>query len=63
MGAELKSFHLLMGAYDGVLFAEIPDEETATKIALALGSLGNVRTETLRAFTEDEYQRIVSELL
>ena len=62
MGAELKSFHLLMGGYDGVLFAEIPDEEIAAKVALALGSLGNVRTETLRAFTEDEYRRIVSEL-
>jgi uncharacterized protein with GYD domain len=62
MGAELKSFHLLMGAYDGVLFAEIPDEETAGKIALALGSLGNVRTETLRAFTEGEYRKIISQL-
>jgi uncharacterized protein with GYD domain len=62
MGAELKSFHLLMGTYDGVVFAEIPDETTATKLALAIGSLGNVRTETLRAFTEDEYRELISEL-
>jgi uncharacterized protein with GYD domain len=62
MGAELKSFHLLLGAYDAVLFAEIPDEATAAKITLALGALGNVRSETLRAFTEDEYRQIVSEL-
>ena len=46
----------------GNCFAEIPDEETAAKIGLALGYLGNVRTETLRAFTEDEYRKIVSEL-
>ena len=44
------------------LFAEIPDEATAAKITLALASLGNVHSETLRAFTEDEYRQIVSEL-
>ena len=62
MGAELKSFHLVTGVYDAVVIAEMPDERTAAKIAMALASLGNVRTETLRAFTEDEYRKMVSEL-
>jgi uncharacterized protein with GYD domain len=62
MGAELKQFYLVMGQYDAVIVSEGPDDETAAKLALALGSLGNVRTETLRAFTEDEYRKIVAAL-
>ena len=41
---------------------EAPNDETVAKIALALGSLGNVRTESFRAFKEDEYREIVSAL-
>jgi uncharacterized protein with GYD domain len=62
MGAELKQFYLVMGQYDAVIVSEGPDDETAAKLALAVGSLGNVRTETLRAFTEDEYRKIVTAL-
>jgi uncharacterized protein with GYD domain len=62
MGAELKQFYLVMGQYDAVIVSEGPDDETAAKLALAVGSLGNVRTETLRAFTEDEYRKIVAAL-
>ena len=51
-----------MGQYDIVLVAEHPDEETATKIALAIGSQGNVCTETFRAFTEDEYRKLIAAL-
>jgi uncharacterized protein with GYD domain len=56
---ELKSFHLTMGRYDIVLIYELPDDEAAAKVALNLGSLGSIRTETLRAFTEGEYRKIV----
>ncbi len=62
MGAELKQFYLTLGRYDAVVIAEAPDDETAAKVALALGSAGNVRTETLRAFTEDEYKKIITGL-
>ena len=62
MGAELKQFYLTLGRYDAVVIAEAPDDETAAKVALALGSAGNVRTETLRAFTEDEYKKIIDAL-
>ncbi len=58
-GGELKEFYLTMGAYDVVSIVEAPDDETAAKIALTLGSAGNVRTITLRAFTEAEFGAIV----
>ncbi len=58
-GAELKQFYLVIGHYDIVSVVEAPDDETMAKIALSLGSQGNVRTETLRAFTEDEYREII----
>ena len=59
-GGELKEFYLTMGAYDIVSISEAPDDETAAKIALTLGSAGNVRTITLRAFTEAEFGEIVA---
>ena len=62
MGAELKQWFLVMGQYDAVVVAEAPDDETTAKLALAIGSLGSVRTETLRAFTEDEYRKIIAAL-
>jgi len=62
MGAELKEFYLVMGQYDAVVIAEAPDAETATKLALAIGSAGAIRTETLRAFPEDEYRKIIAAL-
>jgi len=62
IGAEVKEFYLVMGRYDTVFVLEAPDDDTAAKAALAIGSLGNVRTETLRAFTEDEYKRIIADL-
>jgi uncharacterized protein with GYD domain len=62
MGGELKAYYSVMGRYDAVVIAEGPDDETAAKLALAIGSQGNVRTETLRAFTEDEYLKIIAAL-
>jgi uncharacterized protein with GYD domain len=61
-GGELKAFYLTVGQYDAVAIAELPDDTALAKLALALGAQGNIRTETLRAFTEVEYRRIVSEL-
>lgn len=61
-GAELTEIYLAMGAYDLVAHLEAPDDQTAAKFALALGELGNVRTTTLRAFSEDEFREIVQSL-
>ena len=62
MGAEIKEFYMVAAQYDAVVVTEAPDDETMAKLALAVGSLGNVHTETVRAFTEDEYRRIVAGL-
>jgi uncharacterized protein with GYD domain len=61
-GGELKEFYLVMGQYDMVVVSEGPDDETAAKLALVIGSQGAISTETLRAFTEDEYRKIIAEL-
>ena len=61
-GAKLEQFFMVMGQYDMVVIGEAPDEETAAKLALMVGSGGAVRTETLRAFTEEEYQNIIASL-
>ncbi len=62
MGGELKAFYLVMGRYDAVVISEAPDDETATKFALATAARGFVRTETLRAYPEDEYRKIIAAL-
>jgi uncharacterized protein with GYD domain len=61
-GSELKGFYLTLGRYDIVSISEAPDDAAAAKVALAVGAAGNVTTETLRAFTEDEYREIVAAL-
>jgi uncharacterized protein with GYD domain len=62
LGAELKAVYLVMGRYDFVAIAEAPDDTTAAKAALALGMKGNVSSETLRAFTEEEFRSIAAGL-
>ena len=62
IGAELKQFYLVTGQYDIVTISEAPDAETMAKCAVDLASKGNVTTETLRAFTEDEYRKIIGGL-
>jgi uncharacterized protein with GYD domain len=62
MGAELKEFYLVMGKCDMIIIAEAPDDETVAKLALAIGSGGTIRTETFRAFAEDEYRKIIAAL-
>ena len=61
-GSELKAFYLTMGRHDIVTISEAPDDAAAAKVALTVGSAGSVTTETMRAFTEDEYREIVAAL-
>jgi uncharacterized protein with GYD domain len=51
---------MVMGRYDMVTIAEAPDDATLARAMLSLASQGNLQTETLRAFTEDEYKKIIS---
>jgi uncharacterized protein with GYD domain len=50
------------GAYDAVVVAEFPDDETASAVTLATAMAGDVRTETLRAYGREEMQRILQKL-
>jgi uncharacterized protein with GYD domain len=59
-GGKLKDFYLLMGQYDMALIAEAPDDATVARVNLSLASKGSVRTQTSRAFTEDEYRKIIA---
>ena len=62
MGGEIKDFYLTMGSYDIAIVAEAPSDDVIAKFALAAGSLGNVRTTTLKAFPETEYRKIIGAL-
>ena len=59
-GVTLKEIYWTVGPYDVVCLFEAADEETLTAALLKLGSGGNVRTTTLRAFTQSEFEAIVS---
>jgi uncharacterized protein with GYD domain len=61
-GGELKSIFLTLGQYDLVVIAEMPNDEAVGRMALALGAQGNIRSETMRAFTEAEFKKIVGSL-
>ena len=61
-GVEMKQVYLTLGRYDMVCVMEAPDDETYAAAVLALASQGNVSTETLKAFTEDEYRKIIGSL-
>ena len=61
-GAKLVSFYMLMGQYDMAIVVEAPDDATLARINLSLASKGGVRSETLRAFTEDEYRKIIASI-
>jgi uncharacterized protein with GYD domain len=62
MGAKVEANYLTMGRYDLVVIVDAPDSETIAKIVLTTASKGAISTETLQAFPEEEYRRIISEL-
>ena len=62
VGVEIKEVYLTSGEHDLLVIAEAPLGDNITKFALATGSLGNVRTCTSRAWTEAEWNKLISEL-
>ena len=62
MGGEIKDFYLTMGSYDLAIVAEAPSDDVIAKFTLASGSLGNIRTTTLKAFPEADYRKIIASL-
>jgi len=61
-GGELKAFYLTLGHYDALAISEAPSDEAYATTIMAIAAAGAVRTETLRAFTEDEYREIIAAL-
>ena len=61
-GGKLLSFYVVMGQYDYVAIAEGPSDEIAMAQLLGLGMQGNIRTTTLKAFTEEEFAEIIKML-
>jgi uncharacterized protein with GYD domain len=62
-GVTVKDIVWTQGRYDVVIIVEAPDESSAMSLNLSLGALGNVRTETMRAFSAAEMTQIVSKML
>jgi uncharacterized protein with GYD domain len=60
LGANLKEIYWTLGLYDLVGILEAPDDETVTAFELALSSQGNVRTTTMRAFSENEMREVLN---
>jgi uncharacterized protein with GYD domain len=61
-GIDLRETYSTMGRYDLICVIDAPDDETLAKAMLSLGSQGNVSTETLRAFSEDQFRKIVGSI-
>jgi uncharacterized protein with GYD domain len=60
MGVSVKQMYWTLGHYDQVCVFEAPDDETAASVLLAADILGNIRTQTLRAFTSSEMEKILA---
>jgi uncharacterized protein with GYD domain len=62
MGAKVTDAFWTMGAYDVVLLLDAPDDETVSAFSLKLGSLGNVKSHTMRAFRREEMESILAKV-
>jgi uncharacterized protein with GYD domain len=62
MDCKFTTYYWTFGEYDAIGILEAPNDEAAMEFGLKAGSLGNIRTTTLRAFTEEEMARVVDKL-
>jgi uncharacterized protein with GYD domain len=62
-GVTVKEVYWTLGRYDIMAILEASNEEAVTALGLSIGALGNVRTQTLRAFSADEMGRILGKLV
>ena len=61
-GGKVSGYYLTMGKYDSVVILELPSDEVAAALVLKGGSQGNVRTETMKAFSENEFGNIIAKV-
>lgn len=62
-GATVKDMYWTLGSRDVIAICEAPDDETATTLSLSVASRGNVRSETLRAFSLGEMKSILAKMV
>jgi len=62
MGVEIKEVYLTSGESHLLAIVDAPSGDDVAKLAMALGAQGNIRTKTVRAWTESEFSKFVSEL-
>ena len=62
MGVSVKDMYWTLGQYDQVCVFDAPDDETAASVLLAADLLGNIRTQTMRAFTTSEMDKILAKV-
>ena len=62
-GVKVQALFWTLGQHDVVAIAEAPNDEAATALSLSVAALGNVRTQTMRAFNADEMKGIISKMV
>ena len=62
LGVKVKDVYWTLGAHDAVLIADAPNDEALTALCLSVGALGNIRTQTMRAYSADEMNRVLAKL-
>jgi uncharacterized protein with GYD domain len=63
MGGEVQTFYAILGGqYDTLFIVKAPSDEKIAEMALAIAAFGNVRTQTQRLFSEDEFRQIIASL-
>jgi uncharacterized protein with GYD domain len=62
MGVSVKEMYWTLGQYDQVCVFDAPDDETAASVLLAADLLGNIRTQTMRAFATSEMDKILAKV-
>lgn len=62
LGIKFKDNYLTMGAYDAVGIVDAPNDEAITTWALSAGARGNVRTQTMRAYSVEEMDKILAKV-
>ena len=63
MGVKIKEIYRTLGAHDGAVIVEAPDDEAITAWSLSVGAHGFVKTETMRAFTAKEFESILGKMV
>ena len=61
--AKVKDIYWTLGAQDGFVIFDAPDDETATALMLYVGSQGSIKTTTTRAFNAAEMQKVLAKMV